>query len=108
MRCCLSSVTFLAALVWAAPTVRAQHSDNGWLDRCRAHQDDSERPRYCEERTIGEHAPGGTITVDGGENGGATLAGWDRDSIDVIAHIETSARTGDEARALARAAVAPH
>lgn len=51
---------------------------------------------------MGAHAGGGTITVDGGQNGGARVEGWDRDSIDVIARIQTNARSEDDARALAR------
>lgn len=102
MRCRLSIVTVLAALAWAARAVHAQHSDHDWLDRCREDAHDEDRPRYCEERTTGAHAAGGTITVDGGQNGGARVAGWDRDSIDVIARIQTNARSEDDARALAR------
>lgn len=103
MRRRLSTVTALAALVWAAPAVHAQHSDHNWLDRCRENAQDDDRPRYCEERTVGAHAAGGTITIDGGENGGARVAGWDRDSIDVIARIQTNGNNEDEARELARA-----
>lgn len=97
----LSTLTALAALVWAAPAVHAQHSDHNWLDRCREDAQNEDRPRYCEERTMGAHAGGGTITVDGGQNGGARVAGWDKDSIDVIARIQTNARSEDDARALA-------
>lgn len=98
----LSTLAALAALAWAAPAVHAQHSDHDWLDRCREDAHDDNRPRYCEERTTGAHAGGGTITVDGGQNGGARVAGWDRDSIDVIARIQTNARSDDDARAIAR------
>ena len=100
MRRCLSAVAALIAFVWAAPAVHAQHHERNWLERCR--EADTDRPRYCEERTMGAHASGGTITVDGGENGGARVAGWDRDSIDVIAHIQTQARSDDEAQAIAK------
>ncbi len=101
MRRRLSTVTALAALVWTAPAVHAQHADHGWLDRCRDNARGEDRPRYCEERTMGAHAGGGPITVDGGQNGGARVTGWDRDSIDVIARIQTNAHSEDEARALA-------
>ncbi|HKV50497.1 MAG TPA: DUF4097 family beta strand repeat-containing protein [Gemmatimonadaceae bacterium] len=97
----LSTLTALAALVWGAPAVHAQHSNHDWLDRCREDAQNADRPRYCEERTMGSHAGGGTITVDGGQNGGARVAGWDKDSIDVVARIQTNARSEDDARALA-------
>lgn len=103
MRRRLSTVVALAALVWAVPAAHAQHSERNWLERCREHAEDSDRPQYCEQRTFGARPTGGTITVDGGENGGARVAGWDRDSIDIIAHVQTNARTEDDAQALAKA-----
>lgn len=102
MRCRLSTIPVLAAIAWAAPALHAQHPDNDWLDRCRDVAQRDDRPRYCEERTLGARAGGGTITVDGGENGGARVSGWDHDSIDVIARIQTNAQSEDEARDLAR------
>lgn len=102
MRCRVSTMTVLAAIAWAAPALHAQHPESDWLDRCREVAQRDDRPRYCEERTFGARAGGGTITVDGGENGGARVAGWDHDSIDVIARIQTNAHSEDEARDLAR------
>jgi len=103
MRRRLSTVIALVALVWAVPAAHAQHSDRNWLEHCRDDAQDDDRPRYCEERTMGAHATGGTITVDGGENGGARVAGWDRDSIDIIARVQTNAHSEDDAQALAKA-----
>jgi len=98
----LSAILAVVALVWAGPAAHAQHADRNWLAHCREDAEDSDRPQYCEQRALGAHATGGTITVDGGENGGARVAGWDRDSIDIIAHIQTNARSEDEAQALAK------
>lgn len=47
-------------------------------------------------------AKGGIITVDPGENGGVTVEGWSRDSVEVHARIETQGITDDDAAALAR------
>ena len=102
MRRRLSTVLAFAALVWAIPAAHAQHADRNWLERCRDEAQDDDRPRYCEERTLGAAATGGTLTVDGGENGGARVAGWDRDSIDIVARVQTNARSEDEAQALAK------
>ena len=103
MRRRLTTVIAFVALVWAVPAAHAQHSDRNWLEHCRDDAQDDDRPRYCEERTMGAHATGGTITVDGGENGGARVAGWDRDSIDIIARVQTNAHSEDDAQALAKA-----
>src|SRR5579872_1802391 len=98
----LSAILAVAALVSARPAAHAQHADRNWLAHCREDAEDSDRPQYCEQRALGAHATGGTISIDGGENGGARVAGWDRDSIDIIAHIQTNARSEDEAQALAK------
>ena len=80
----LSAILAVAALVSARPAAHAQHADRNWLAHCREDAEDSDRPQYCEQRALGAHATGGTISIDGGENGGARVAGWDRDSIDII------------------------
>jgi len=97
-----SAIAIFLAAAWVVPAAHAQHSEHGWLEHCREESGDDDRPRYCEERTLGAHATGGTIEVNGGENGGARVAGWDQDSIDVVARIQTTGYSEDEARSLAR------
>lgn len=93
----------LAWVVLAVPVniLAAQGaSDARWLAQCR----DAERgwrARHCEVRVL-TLAPGGLIAVDPGENGGVAVEGWDRDSIEVHARIQTQGTTPADAAVLAR------
>jgi len=90
----------LVAVGLAASPLPAQGDDADWLERCR--EDRGGRgERYCEVRETGFRAPGGTIAVDGRENGGVAVEGWDRDSVLVRARIQAQAPTEAEAREVA-------
>lgn len=68
--------------------------DDGWNDS---------RVRHCETRALGMRAAQGrALRIDGGGNGGVEVLAWDRDSVDVQASIGVDARSGEDARALAR------
>lgn len=97
-RTALTTAAALAALLAALPAA-AQRTDAEWLENCRKNGGD--RPRHCEVRTE-TLRPTGSITVDGGENGGATVRGWDGDEVRVSARIQAQAATEAEARELAR------
>ncbi|HEV2149967.1 MAG TPA: DUF4097 family beta strand repeat-containing protein [Longimicrobiaceae bacterium] len=97
-RLALAAAAALAALLAALPAA-AQRSDAEWLENCREQRD--QRARHCEVRTE-TLRPSGSITVDGGENGGATVRGWDGDQVRVSARIQAQAATEAEARELAR------
>jgi DUF4097 and DUF4098 domain-containing protein YvlB len=58
------------------------------------------RRTHCEmrEQTI---AAGGAVSVDGRQNGGVSVKGWDKNEILVRAKVQASAPTEDEARAIA-------
>jgi putative adhesin len=92
----------VAALTLPIATVRAQDTDDEWLDDCRHDSWRDARAKHCEIRETGLKAAGRTLTVDPGMNGGVEIIGWDRDSIAVTARIQVSARTEDEAEAVAR------
>jgi hypothetical protein len=62
-----------------------------------------EHERYRELRDVAWKAGGGTLDVDGGENGGAIVTGWSRDSVRVVARIQTQADTKERAEELAKA-----
>lgn len=84
----------------AASPLFAQRDDADWLERCR--EDWHGRgERYCEVRETGMRAPGRPIAVDGRENGGVAVEGWDRDSVLVRARIQAQAPTEVEAREIA-------
>lgn len=89
----------LAVVVFVAGAVQAQKGEKGSL-RCGDNNGDDRLVGHCEikEQTI---AAGGVITVDGKQNGGISIKGWDQNNILVRAKIETRAPTQAEADALA-------
>jgi hypothetical protein len=99
----------IAALTFPTATLRAQDTDEEWLDDC--HRDSwhdsyrDSRVKHCEIREAGFKGPvrGGALTVDPGTNGGVDIIAWDRDSVAVTARIQVNARSEDDAQAIARA-----
>lgn len=57
---------------------------------------------HCEMREQTVPAPGGPISVDGLQNGGVSIRGWNRNEVLVRAKVETGAESEGEAAALAR------
>lgn len=92
----------LAALTVPGTTLRAQNSDEDWLDDCRHESRRDTRAKVCEIRETGLKATARTLTVDPGMNGGVAIIGWDRDSIAVTARIQVNARSVDEAQGVAK------
>jgi len=76
-------------------------SADEWLDRCKDDRNGDDRERFCElrEKTIPSAR---LVEVDGGQNGGATVMGWDRDEILVRAKIQTWGDDASEARDVAQ------
>lgn len=66
----------------------AEHKDNNWLES------------QCEIRELTLSATAETIDVDGLENGGIRIKGWDRDNILVRARVKAGAKSIAEAREL--------
>lgn len=94
----------LLALAAAVPSSAiAQRTDAEWLENCRTSTSrwDDGRARFCEVRAEALRA-GGSLTVDGGQNGGATIRGWDGDEVRVSARVQVYAPTEARARELAR------
>jgi DUF4097 and DUF4098 domain-containing protein YvlB len=101
----------LAILALAVAGVAAQDkdkSDKTKFDKksessleCRDYRDSDRLFRHCEikEQTL---PAGGAITVDGKQNGGISIKGWDRNEILVRAKVETRAPTQPEANVLAQ------
>jgi len=88
-------------LALSVSVLQAQSAaDARWIAQCRDYSGDWQ-VKHCETRVI-TLAKGGTITVDPGENGGATVEGWSRDSIEVHARIQTQGASDEDAAALAR------
>lgn len=88
-------------LALSVSVLQAQSAaDARWIAQCRDYSRDWQ-VQHCETRVI-TLAKGGTITVDPGENGGVTVEGWSRDSIEVHARIQTQGASDEDAAALAR------
>ncbi|MBD0328232.1 MAG: hypothetical protein ICV68_17565, partial [Pyrinomonadaceae bacterium] len=100
----LSQMAFIfAALCLAAASAFAQGDNSRYSLSCRDqyNSDDDSRGRHCEvkEQTIA--ATGGTLNVDGRQNGGISVKGWERNEILVRYRIQTQAATQAEADNLA-------
>jgi hypothetical protein len=92
----------VAVLIFPA-TLRAQESDDEWLDNCREGWGDwGSRARHCEIRETGMKPTGRPLSVEPGMNGGVEIIGWNKDSIAVTARIQVNARTMADADAIAK------
>jgi DUF4097 and DUF4098 domain-containing protein YvlB len=95
------SVFIAAVLAICSLGAVAQNRDKGSLS-CRDNNWYGDRlVGNCEirEQTL---APSGAISVDGKENGGVSVKGWDQNQVLVRARVQTGAPTASEAEALGR------
>ena len=95
------------ALIAAAAPLHAQRSseydDARWMENCRdGWGGDDNRGRACEVRVVPVRLSGRALDVDGRENGGIRVVGWDGDSVRVSARIQATARDDAAARDLLR------
>ena len=97
----LGSIMILATPASAQRDRDKPRTDAEWLEDCRDDWSDDDDEIHCELRAHGAKASGATISVDGRRNGGASITGWDRDSIHIRAMIKTRARTESRAKELA-------
>jgi DUF4097 and DUF4098 domain-containing protein YvlB len=90
-----------AALPLAAQRNNWDSDDARWLDECRnGWNGNSDRGRACELRTVPVRLTDRSLEVDGRENGGIHVEGWDGDSVRVTARIQATARDDGTARDL--------
>lgn len=88
--------------VWAEQALANPERDQGWAQSC--HNDwTNGRVAYCEVREFSYPRSKGPVAIDGGDNSGMTVMGWDRDEVRMIYRVMTRARTEERARALAKA-----
>jgi hypothetical protein len=92
-----------AALCLAASAALAQGDDSRYSLTCRdqGNHDEGSRARHCEVKEQTLAATGGTLKVDGMQNGGIAVRGWERNEILLRYRIQTQAPTQAEADSLA-------
>jgi hypothetical protein len=97
----LLALTLLAS-AQSLSAQRYTEDDNArWLDDCRSGwHGDRDFARACEVRVVPVRLSGRVLEIDGRENGGVKVQGWDGDSVRVTARIQANARTDADAAAL--------
>jgi hypothetical protein len=91
----------LGLLVLAVPAT-AQRStevdDNRWLQDCRdGWNGNDDRGRACEVRVVPVRLAGRFLEIDGRQNGGIRVMGWNGDSVRVTARMQANARSDGDA-----------
>jgi hypothetical protein len=97
----LLTLALVAAALPAAAQRATEYDGRRWEENCRdgwGGYDD--RGRACEVRLVAVRLSGRALDIDGRENGGIRVVGWDGDSVRVTARIQTSARSDAAARDL--------
>ena len=96
----LTASALLLSPTLLAAQQRDRESDAEWLEKCRDGRawGDSDRGRACEVRNVPVKLSGRSISIDGQQNGGVRVFGWDRDGVEVTARMQAQARTDAEAR----------
>ena len=85
---------------WVEHVLANPESDRGWCQSCRNRGRDGD-VSHCEVRPFVLSHSKGPIAIDGGQNSGMTVMGWDRDSVRILYRVVTRARTEERARAIA-------
>lgn len=80
----------------------ADRAMQDWLDHCREgrHRSSDDRERFCDVRES-RLDPTRSLDIDGRENGGVSVHGWDRSQVLVLAKIEADGEDQDDARDVA-------
>lgn len=82
------------------PTQAQERSAERWLEDCRSGRWGRDRDRYCDVRE--QRIPARSrVRVDGRENGGVAVFGWDRNEILVRAKIQAHGDSDAEAKEIA-------
>ena len=85
---------------WAERALAHPELDEGWCQL--SHNNDSDhRVVHCEVREFSYPLVRKPVAIDGGENSGMTVMGWNRDHVRILYRVMTRARTEERVRALA-------
>jgi DUF4097 and DUF4098 domain-containing protein YvlB len=108
-RLCVSGLALAFALPAGAQRTRDRDRDRDrspeasgqdWLERCQDNDRNWNSEHFCELREV-RTALTKSLDVDGRQNGGVSVHGWDRAEIRVLAKIQTSAEEMADAKTLA-------
>src|SRR5262245_3992510 len=69
---------------WAEQALAHPERDRGWCQNCQQGWQGDHRVAHCEVREFSYPRTRGPIGINGGENSGMTVMGWDRDSVRVL------------------------
>jgi len=86
---------------WAAKVLADPDYDRGWTQPCRDDWSDGGES-YCEVREFPYDPGDRPIAFHGGQNGGVTVLGWDRDQVRILYRVKTRARSVEQAKELAK------
>ena len=95
-------ITTAAILAFSTVSAAGAQQDRAsrFMDNCRRGRDDY--AQFCEVREFSLPTMKGLV-VDGRENGGITIHGWDRAEIKVVAMVQAQSENESEASAIATA-----
>jgi hypothetical protein len=79
---------------------RREMDDDRWLAQCQD-RDRGWDDQFCEVRDVNYTGPSSRIVVDGHQNGGVTVVGWDQNTIRIRARVQASGRSESAARNIA-------
>ena len=85
---------------WAEKVLAEPDYDPGWSQSCQDDWNDG-RVSFCEVHELPYRADGHPVAIDGGQNGGMTVMGWERDQVRVLYRVKARGDDQTEAKALA-------
>jgi len=85
---------------WVEHALANPEKDRGWCQSCRNNGREG-IVSHCEVRPFTFPYAKRPIAIDGGQNSGMTVMGWDRDSVRILYRVMTRAHTEERARAIA-------
>jgi DUF4097 and DUF4098 domain-containing protein YvlB len=94
-----ASLVTLLVIAASAPASGQTDRASRFMENCNRNR--SDYPQFCETRDFTLPASQ-SLSVDGRENGGVTVHGWNQGQIRVLAMVQTQAETDADASALAK------
>lgn len=96
------SVLIASLVIFTGISAMAQQQKRGTLNCQEETWNNDQSQSFCEVREQTLAPSGGTIAIDGRQNGGVSVKGWDQNQVLVRARVRTHAPTAGEAAQLAQ------